>query len=314
LFADGGYVVMRSGWDPRAHQLIFDVGPLGCSVSAGHGHADLLSIQCALYGESYLVDSGTYVYTADSKWRDFFRGTAAHSTVMVDGLGQAVPGGPFAWQSHPSAHLRRWVCTETFAIAEAEHAAYARLLDPVTHRRRVLWAKPRYWVVIDDLLGAGEHEVALRFQFAPMQVEVIAGSWARARGTGGRGLLLCPFAEAPLKAEIKTGEAAPIQGWVSHDYGQRRPAPLLVYSVVTRLPLRIATLLLPVEEVLATPPTVSAHLVDGLGLVGLDIDGRETIRLGDREEVIPALDQLSQPMGDAVAEAFSCAELPESSS
>jgi uncharacterized heparinase superfamily protein len=80
---------MRSGWDRRAHQLIFDVGALGCPVSSGHGHADLLSIQCAVFGEPYLVDPGTFVYTADRGWRDFFRGTGAHSTVRVDGLDQA---------------------------------------------------------------------------------------------------------------------------------------------------------------------------------------------------------------------------------
>ncbi|PWU25421.1 MAG: hypothetical protein C5B48_01375, partial [Candidatus Rokuibacteriota bacterium] len=285
LFADGGYVVMRSGWDRRAHQLIFDVGPLGCPVSAGHGHADLLSIQCAVFGQPYLVDPGTYVYTADSQWRDFFRSSAAHSTVTVDGLGQAAPSGPFAWRSRPAARLRRWLSTETFEIAEAEHSAYARLAGAVTHRRRVLWARPRYWVIVDDLLGAGEHEIALRFQFAPMQVSMVSSPWARARGTTG-GLLLCPFSSVPLKAELKTGEPDPIQGWVSPDYGQRRPAPLLVYSVVTRLPLRIATLLLPVDDALAPPPTVSTRLGEGAGLIGLDLDGREAMYFGDREEVM----------------------------
>ena len=42
VFNDAGYVVMRGGWMPTDHQLIFDAGPLGCPVSAGHGHADLL--------------------------------------------------------------------------------------------------------------------------------------------------------------------------------------------------------------------------------------------------------------------------------
>src|SRR5439155_23657807 len=64
-FAAGGYAVMRSGWGPNDHQLIFDVGPLGCPVTGGHGHADLLSVQCAVFGEPYLVDSGTYCYAGD---------------------------------------------------------------------------------------------------------------------------------------------------------------------------------------------------------------------------------------------------------
>src|SRR5205807_7805310 len=33
LFPDGGYAVMGSGRERDAHQLVFDVGPLGCSIS-----------------------------------------------------------------------------------------------------------------------------------------------------------------------------------------------------------------------------------------------------------------------------------------
>ena len=32
-------------------------------VSGGHGHADLLSVQCSVFGERVLVDAGTYGYT-----------------------------------------------------------------------------------------------------------------------------------------------------------------------------------------------------------------------------------------------------------
>ena len=64
VFHEGGYVVMRNGWAPDDHQLIFDVGPLGCPHSGGHGHADLLSVQCAAFGEPYLADAGTGSYHA----------------------------------------------------------------------------------------------------------------------------------------------------------------------------------------------------------------------------------------------------------
>lgn len=264
LFADGGLIVMRSGWDPDAHQLLFDVGPLGCPVSAGHGHADLLSIQCSGFGQPYLVDAGTYGYTAEPAWRDFFRGTAAHSTVMVDGVGQAVPAGPFKWQARPRARLHRWLSSAAVDFADASHDAYCRFSDPVVHRRRVLFVKPRYWVILDDLEGAAEHVVALRFQFAPSEVTVAPDLWARARGAGGHGLFIRPFATVPLKGEVHEGEVAPIQGWLSQDYGQRRPAPALTYSAVTRLPLRILTLLLPTASPVAPLPAV-APLLDETG-------------------------------------------------
>ena len=279
LFTKGGHAVMRSGWASDAHHLIFDVGPLG---DCAHGHADILSIQCAVFGAPCLVDAGTFCYTADPSWRDFFRSSAAHSTVTVDGLGQAVPAGPFDWQVRPGARLRRWRSTEAFDFADAEHAAYRRLADPVLHRRRVLFVKSQYWVVVDDLDGAAEHRLDLRFQFAPMEVSVDPTLWARACRPDGRGLLVRPFAMVPLKAEVREGEVDPPQGWVSPDYGQRRPAPVLVYSAVTRLPLRIVTLLLPVADIAAPPPGVSFLLEGGSMPVGLAFDEtRAQIRFGD---------------------------------
>jgi hypothetical protein len=275
--ADGGYAVMRSGWTPDAHQLVLDAGPLGCRVSAGHGHADLLGVQCAAFGEAYLVDPGTYAY-ADRPWRDFFRGTAAHSTVMVDGLDQAEPDRTFSWRRRPRATLREWTSDEALDFADAEHAAYARLADPVRHRRRVLFVKPRYWVVVDDLDGAAPHRVELRFQFAPLEVALDDG-WVRARGRAGRGLLLRAFASAPLRAEIRCGRQHPREGWYSGDYGRRTPAPAAVFSADTRLPLRLVTLIWPVEDAAAPPPRAWPVTSRHSALAGLVLDRGERVVL-----------------------------------
>jgi hypothetical protein len=287
LFADGGYAVMRNEWAEDAHHLVFDVGPLGCPVSAGHGDADLLSIQASAFGTPYLADSGTYGYTREPAWRSFFRGTTAHSTIVMDGAGQAAPAGPFVWRSRPRARLRRWLSTAAVDFADAEHDAYGRLADPVTHRRRVVFVKPRFWVIVDDLDGAAEHRVELRFQFAPIEVGLEPSGWTRARGADGRGLLLQAFATAPLKTEVLEGELAPIQGWISPDYGRREPAPVLVCSAVTRLPLRILTLILPTRDPLASPPAVSPLLGEGPGPVGLVFGNEEELVLiGERDAVV----------------------------
>jgi hypothetical protein len=252
-FPDGGLVVMRSGWDARAHALVLDAGPLGCERNAGHGHADLLAVECSVFGRPALVDPGTHGYTADPAWRDHFRGTAAHSTVLVDGVGQAVPGAPFKWRTRAAARLGRWTAGGALEVAEAAHDGYRRLPEPVTHRRQVRFVARRYWILVDDLEGAGEHAVDLGFQFAPLDVRV-EGLWARARVQGRAGLLVRPFARVPLKADVHEGELEPPRGWVSPDYGVRRPAPLVRYATVTRVPLRIVTLLFPTEDLAAAPP------------------------------------------------------------
>ena len=272
---DGGYAVMRTGWDREADQVILDGGPLGCRISGGHGHADLLSLEASFRGQPYIVDPGTFRYTADEGWRIYYRGTAAHSTVEIDEVGQAVPRGPFGWVSRPRARIISWTSAPDLDTAVAEHHAYGGLQDPVVHRRAVCLMKPRYCVIVDDLAGAAEHRVRLRFQFAPMAVTLDPTGWVRAgRGTQ-EGLLLHAFSASALKPAILEGETDPRQGWVACDYGDHQPAPMLVYSVTAQLPVRIVTLLLPTDTLLAPPPSVSP-LTEGGWIRGLAFDdGRE---------------------------------------
>ncbi len=281
LLPDGGYVVMGSGWGSAADQIVFDVGPLGCRISGGHGHADLLSIQASFRGQPYIVDPGTFRYADDDGWRTHYRSTAAHSTVEIDQVGQAVPSGAFSWASRPAAELTGWTSTVTLDTATAEHRAYLRLADPVLHRRMVVLQKGRYGVVVDDLEGAAEHRVALRFQFAPMSVTLEPSGWIRAgRGTD-HGLLVHAFATGSLKAAIHEGETDPKEGWISPAYGRQEPAPVLVYSLTTMLPARVITLLLPTDTLSASPPAVSPVVEDGR-LHGLVFEGdREVFRVED---------------------------------
>jgi len=136
----------------------------------------------------------------------------------------------------------------------------------------VLFVKPRYWVVVDDLLGAAEHTVAVRFQLAPTAVMVDATQWARVGPLGEPGLLIRSFSESMLKCDIHEGELAPIEGWVSTGYGQRCPAPVLVYSTIARLPLRVISLLIPVKRVSEPAPEVAPVTGEDAHLVGLRFD------------------------------------------
>jgi len=282
LFAAGGYAVMADGWAPDSHHLIFDVGPLGCPVSGGHGHADLLSLQCSAFGKAFVVDPGTFCYTPEPRWRNHFRGTSAHSTVVVDGREQAEPAGPFSWRARPRARLRRFSSDAEFDFADADHDAYARLKDPVIHRRRVLFARGRYWLVVDDLLGTADHTVELRFQFAPMVVTVGPDLAARAWGSGRHDLHVLPFASAPLESAVRERQEEPIDGWIAPAYGARLGAPVLVYRARTRLPLRIVTLLLPTRHPLSAAPRVSPLFAGGSDPVGvLFREPRESVRFDE---------------------------------
>jgi hypothetical protein len=255
-FPDGGYAVMRSGWDEHAHHMVLDAGPLGGGPTAGHGHADLLALECSARGTPFLVDPGTFTYSQDSGWRTHFRTTRAHSTIMIDGLDQAEVAGPFSWRSRPTARLRRWHSTEAIDFVDAEHDAYANLADPVTVRRRVLFVKPRFWILVDDIGGNAEHRIDLRLQFAPLTVALEGDHWARASSARGTELLIGLFAPVPIQAELSEGLLDPPRGWIAPHYGQRRSAPSVVYSTKAILPLRIVSLLWPTDEPGVAPPSV----------------------------------------------------------
>jgi hypothetical protein len=242
IFSDGGYAVMRAGTGREAHQLVMDTGPLGCPVSSGHGHADLLSIQASIFGEPCLVDPGTGSYTGDAEWRDYFRGTSAHSTIAIDGRSQAKPAGPFRWVGRPSSTLLDWQSNAQFDLVDAQHGAY---YPSVIHRRRVLFVKPDFWIVVDDLTGEGEPEIDLTFQFAPLTVTLEHGLLAQAKTRRGRVLWIAPFSTTPLSAVVTAGATIPMRGWISPDYGQRVAAPALVYTASAALPARILTVLYP---------------------------------------------------------------------
>jgi hypothetical protein len=282
VFPEGGYAVMRSGWTADAHQLVFDVGPLGCPLSGAHGHADLLSVHCAVFGEPCLVDAGTFCYTSDSTWRDYFRETAAHNTVVVDGVPQADSRPPFEWATRPSAKLLTWESNDSCDFADASHDAYSRLDDPVLHRRRVLFVKPRYWVIVDDLSGRLEHEVEIRFQFAPRVVQIHRERWAVMCSRRGASVWLAPFARVALVARVAEGGLDPIEGWVSTHYGRRQPAPAVVFATRAQLPLRVATVLIPVGTSQMVPPAVEARFDESGQLSALQLqDDREIVLIDD---------------------------------
>jgi hypothetical protein len=116
------------------------------------------------------------------------------------------------------------------------------------------------------------------FQFAPMTVAVVRDRWARAVTPAGNTCWIGAFAPAPVKAQVKNGELAPIRGWVSTDYGQRTPAPLLVFSASASLPWRSITMLMPQRGDNWTVPSIEPLFDDHNLPIGVSLeDVRESV-------------------------------------
>lgn len=67
--------------------LIMDCGKLAPSYMPGHSHCDCLSYELFYDGKPVIVNSGTFQYQGDN--RKYFRSTAAHNTVKINGHEQS---------------------------------------------------------------------------------------------------------------------------------------------------------------------------------------------------------------------------------
>ena len=238
-FADAGTYVLR---DADLY-LLFNASGSGLMGRGSHGHNDSLGLEVSACGTSFIVDPGTYVYSADLRERHLFRSTAYHSTVQVDDAEQNTTevGLPFVIgdEAHPRA--LRWETGPERDLVAAEHDGYKRLAQPVAHRRTVLFEKrERLWVVEDELAGAGAHVFRFRFHFADgLETGVRADGIAVAcdKMTGARLFVVALDTVGPAP------ELEPRS--VSRDYGAKAASRAACWTVAADAPRAFRWALVP---------------------------------------------------------------------
>lgn len=237
IFREGGYCVMRHS----GRVIVFDCGPLGYLSTAAHGHADALSVIASISGKPLLIDPGTYAYHEGGYKRDYFRSTAAHNTVVVDGKSQSQMLGTFLWGHKARAQMLRWESTSEYDLAIAEHDGYKRI--GVIHRRTLLFRKPNWLLIVDDLNGKGKHIIEQFWHMSPGIRLLVKSTYCLALLEESGEVLPILFLEGTPGCCVKVyvAEEEPTQGWFSPQYGQIRPAPVLSVSVNSTLPVRLVT-------------------------------------------------------------------------
>jgi uncharacterized heparinase superfamily protein len=151
--AASGYAVMRD--DARGDHLIADFGNVCPDYLPAHAHADMFSFELTIGGEPVIVDSGVYEYAA-GEWRRWFRSTAAHNTVEIDGRDQSEMWGSFRVGRRARPRHVVWQDEPAFTAITGEHDGYA----PLVHRRWIVALKGlRVWLVADRVTGPPGHAV-----------------------------------------------------------------------------------------------------------------------------------------------------------
>ncbi|MGI9069382.1 MAG: heparinase II/III domain-containing protein [Pyrinomonadaceae bacterium] len=151
IFRDKGNAVFRTGWDKDAIVFLYRAGP-----NFNHHHADQGSFLLNAFGENLVTEAGWSDYYKDPYYATFFTQAVGHSTVLVDGNpeSQSIADTPqfAALNNYPritdsiTSDVYDGIGSELSSVYQNRLARYAR---------RIVFVKPHYFVVFDDLKVKG---------------------------------------------------------------------------------------------------------------------------------------------------------------
>lgn len=251
-----GFYAMRSGWNRDDLFLFFRGGPQGI----GHAEQDMLQVVLKAWGKTLLFDPGKYTYD-QSEWRRFSINTPSHNTIIVDGKWQyreKSVAGEFLPTGNP------WITSALFDYVSATYDAgyVTNTYDPtkqyrperwendrdtsVAHTRSVIYLKPYYTLVFDELTGIGHHRYDAHFHIdAPSATMEKENQSVFSQRADSVQVALYPLDFTNLKTEIVQGQKDPLLGWMPVE---QRPIPTVRYRKEQETPAYFATFLYPYNK------------------------------------------------------------------
>lgn len=288
---DSGYFILRG--QGEAHMIID--GGLPCpDHQPGHAHADLLSYELSLGKERFIVDSGVNEYAAGS-WRDFFRSTSAHNTVVVDGAEQSEVWASFRMARRARPLKAQLTSRDGLCWFAGSHDGYCRLPSPVIHQRRVFLFDNRLFFVVDDLRGRGLHRLESFLHFHPdctLETASDVAPGALCARCGERALWVIPL--DGWKMSLVSGATEPVRGWYAPEFGYKVPNQTVVLSAERELSVSLGYLLVPDQPCHIEFLESAAR---GIGRLGVIYEGNRYVLDLSAESlhILPRLKEALQP-------------------
>jgi uncharacterized heparinase superfamily protein len=210
-----GYVRLDRG----GAVALLDLAPVGPDYLPGHAHADTLSFELSLHGERVVVNGGTSVY-AEGPERSRERGTAAHSTVEIDGQDSSEVWAAFRVGRRAQVFDARVSDADGELRASAAHDGYRHRTGSPIHRRS--WGLTEGRLVVEDSVEGSAGRALARFHLPPtLQASISDDGFSGAlRTDSGREIRWT--ASAPARLEPST--------W-SPEFGRRTPTCAIVAPV-----------------------------------------------------------------------------------
>lgn len=158
IFEDKGNAVFRTGWGEDSIAMLFRAGP-----NFNHHHADQGSFLITAFGEPLVTEAGWSDYYKDPYYATFFTQAVGHNTVLVDGNpeSQIIPDTPQFKALNDYPRITDSV-TSKFYDGVGSDLASVYPARVQRYARRVVFMKPHYFVLYDDLKTRGRDA---RFNF-----------------------------------------------------------------------------------------------------------------------------------------------------
>lgn len=228
-FSCAGLYVMRKNSD----YLVACCSQNGQNGNGGHAHNDKLGFELSIDKRDIIVDPGSYLYTSLPEWRNKFRSTSFHNTVMIDSQEQNrfKPGNLFSLKNDSKVVVNKWEATKDYDFLEAEHNGYCRFDNSVTHRRQFIFNKiKKFWIIRDILSGEGKHKLDLFFQLGPkVMFKIDKRNLTFSIYFNSRTLKIIPLFDRSAGLSVE-------EGWYSGGYGIKTKSKVIKYSTTGMLP------------------------------------------------------------------------------
>ncbi len=147
IFADKGNAVFRSGWTADDIVFLFRAGP-----TFNHHHSDQGAFLLTAFGEPLITEAGWSDYYKDPYYATFFTQAVGHNTVLVGGNPESQSIADTrqfkALNSYPritdsvTSEFYDGVGSELSSVYQGQLSGYVR---------RIVFVKPNYFVVYDEL-------------------------------------------------------------------------------------------------------------------------------------------------------------------
>lgn len=214
--------------------LLFDGGAPGPLCQPGHAHAGTLGFEsCLGDGTRVFIDPGVFEYNS-GLWRCYFRSTAAHNTLQIDGLNSTEVWGGF--RAARKARIKQSGFRQNGKVTHvyAAHDGFCFLPGKPVHRRDIFCLPQGAFLVIDTITGAGPRLIESRLHLHPVWQPFLQSDTALILENGSRKLSLRFFKTGNLS--IHRGEEDPVLGWYAPEFGIKEPTSCITWSKQCRLP------------------------------------------------------------------------------